>query len=185
MTAYKNGIAEFIGMKEFLTYCSMTDPGEVRLEGFSTKKSIGCQTRSGVKHFDAKSYISCMEKLRPNLFTLLCDFDTSETSSKKRTQKSLEITINIFEKCLKAYEDSEILQKHSQAVGALVGGYDTIARETCSQIVGKSSVFGVVIEGLHKGGREVEEMSISKLKPVIEASLVSIILSISYSALWF
>ena len=166
-----DNIAKFIGMNEFLTYCSIINPGEKRKEGYHEKEKISFWTRFGRKCYSAAEYMEIIEDLKPDMFLMLADGDTDINSFKKRNVKSYQNTALFFDKCVEFYKQSEIL-KDSYMLAAVEGGFDLKLREECSKIIGTGPIFGVVIDGLHDCSEHVANMKFSDIKPALDASLV-------------
>ncbi|PNF39844.1 Queuine tRNA-ribosyltransferase accessory subunit 2 [Cryptotermes secundus] len=170
VVAFGKGIADFIGLKEYLTFCSIHDPAAVTPHGFNERDTVSIWSRTGRKQLDPDKYMDMIEAFQPDMYQSLCDGDTNPTSSKKRVQKSINRSIAFLEKCLERHEKSEVL-KESAILGAVEGGYSIEGREDSAKYLANSSVFGYVIDGLHSNGPDVEQLTIEDVKPVLEASL--------------
>ncbi|KAK6627446.1 hypothetical protein RUM44_009923 [Polyplax serrata] len=165
-----SNIAKFIGMNEYLTYCSFVDSGEKRDQSCHEKDRISLWTRFGRKTFTAEEYMRFIEDLKPDLFLVLADGDTNSQCSKKRNIKSFNNTVKFFEKCTEYFEKSSTL-KECQMFAAVEGGYDIKLREECSELIGKSPILGVVLDGFHDNSERTMDITFKDIKPVLEASL--------------
>ncbi|KAJ9577767.1 hypothetical protein L9F63_005687 [Diploptera punctata] len=170
IAAFNKGIADFIGLKEYFTFCSIHDPAKPTPHGFNDKDTVSFWPRTGRKQLDPDKYMDIMETFRPDMYQTLCDGDTDVNSSKKRIQKSVDRTSSMFKKCLQRHEKSEVLKK-SAVLGVVEGGYCIHARQKSAKEVGTSSVFGCVIDGLHNNGAEVENIPFDQVKPSLRLPL--------------
>lgn len=170
VSALKKGIADFIGLKEYLTFNSIHDPAVVTPHGFSEMDTISIWPRNGRKQLDPDKYMDIIEAFQPDIYQVLCDGDTNTTSSKRRVQKSIDRSIIFFERCIKRHEKSEVL-KNSAVLGVVEGGYSVGGREMSAKYLANSSVFGYVIDGLHNNGPDVEHLTFGDVKPVLEETL--------------
>lgn len=166
----QKGIADFIGLKEYLTFNSIHDPAVVTPHGFAEMGTLSIWTRNGRKQLDPDKYMDIIETFQPDMYQVLCDGDTNSTSSKKRVQKSIGRSFRFFERCIQRHEKSEILKK-SAVLGVVEGGYNFEGREMCAKYLANSSVFGYVIDGLHNNGPDVEHLTFGDVKPVLEETL--------------
>lgn len=58
-------------------------------------------------------------------------------------------------------------------LAVLEGGYDLEARQKAAQLISQHpQVQGLVIDGLHNNGTNVEKMTFEVIKPVIQVTLV-------------
>ncbi|GFG40511.1 hypothetical protein Cfor_07575 [Coptotermes formosanus] len=170
VSAFKKGIADFIGLKEYLTFNSIHDPAVVTPHGFSEMDTISIWPRNGRKQLDADKYMDIIEAFQPDMYQVLCDGDTNTTSSKRRVQKSVDRSITFFERCIKRHEKSEVL-KNSAVLGVVEGGYSVGGREMSAKYLANSSVFGYVIDGLHNNGPDVEHLTFGDVKPILKETL--------------
>ncbi|KAL0280389.1 UNVERIFIED_CONTAM: hypothetical protein PYX00_001692 [Menopon gallinae] len=170
MQRFNGNIAQFIGMPKNLTFSSIIDPGSTRIPGYHTKGHVPIWSRSGKENISCKMYMDLMEAFEPDIFHTLCDSDTVVDSSNKRNVKSLERTLEFFEKCLELHKNSEKL-KNSKVIGSLVGGYCKEAREKCSAAVGAAPIFGVSVDALHDFSDQVPLIDTDQIKLAVEMSL--------------
>lgn len=171
LSEFNGTIAEFIGNKDFLTYLTTIDPDEERLNGYG-QNSVSVWTKNGKVKYGVESYINLVGKIKPDMFAILSDGDVLKWSSSKKMSAVENNYSDLTKKCIEAYENSEPL-KGSEILAPLQGGLNVDAREKCSQIVGNSSVFGVVIDGLNNYGEKTANFNIEDVEPLVKASLVS------------
>ncbi|XP_021922137.1 queuine tRNA-ribosyltransferase accessory subunit 2 isoform X3 [Zootermopsis nevadensis] len=107
VTAFRKGIADFTGLKEYFTFCSIHDPAVATPYGFNDKNTISIWPRNGRKQLDPDKYMDMIEAFQPDMYQALCDGDTDLKSSKKRIHKSIDKSLMFFEKCLERHEKSE------------------------------------------------------------------------------
>ncbi|XP_069700890.1 queuine tRNA-ribosyltransferase accessory subunit 2 [Periplaneta americana] len=170
VAAYNRGIADFIGLKEHLTFCSLHDPAIATPQGFNDRETVSLWLRNGRRQIDPDKYMDMIEAFQPDMYQVLCDGDTNLTSSNKRVQKSMERSIAMFDKCIARHEKSEVL-KGSAVLGVVEGGYSTLSREKSAKHLADGPVLGFVIDGLHNNGPEVEHIPIADVKPVLQETL--------------
>ncbi|XP_071445947.1 queuine tRNA-ribosyltransferase accessory subunit 2 [Hetaerina americana] len=166
MKEYKNGISNFIGMKNSLMYCTVQDPAISTPLGYNMMDKVSIWSRSGKEHVDAERYMDVMEAFRPDMYQCLGDGETNVSSTNKRIQKSIKRSLEMFHKCLERHRQSEVLKK-SGFLALLEGGYDISSRKSYVKEIAESDVDGYVIDGLHSNGPEVEFMEVEKAIPVI------------------
>ena len=77
-------------------------------QGYHEKNSVSIWTRHGRKLIDVQTYINCMEALKPDIFQVLADADTSTESSLKRVKRSVDDTIKFTAVCANLKEKSEV-----------------------------------------------------------------------------
>ena len=79
-------------------------------QGYHEKNSVSIWTRHGRKLIDVQTYINCMEALKPDMFQVMADADTSTESSMKRVKRSVDDTIKFTTICANLKEKSEVSQ---------------------------------------------------------------------------
>ncbi len=148
------------------------DPGTSTPQGYNERTSVSVWTRAGRKMVDASLYMSCMEALKPDVFQLLADADTQTESSNKRTQKSVDASLNFAKICTDFKENSEIL-KDTPVFASIVGGYNTVQRLRCAKMITTEfDVDGYVIDGFHTNGESATQMKWVEVEPVLTETLV-------------
>ncbi|XP_046682360.1 queuine tRNA-ribosyltransferase accessory subunit 2 [Homalodisca vitripennis] len=168
---FKEGISSFAGLHECLSYCSVQDPAEATRVGYNEKTSITIWTHTGRKQLTADKYMDMMEAFRPDMYQALCDGDTNTESSRKRSQKAVDVSTSLFLSCADRHTKSQSL-KDSALLATVEGGYDLEARRQSAQMFSRHPlVQGFVIDGLHNNGMAVEQMSYDTIRPVITETL--------------
>lgn len=168
MEEYDGNISEFVGLKDCLTCVSVQDPGDLTQPGHHAKDHIPLWTRSGKVLLNAEQYMNTVEAFKPDMYYFLSDGDTNAKSATKRISKSVENTVNFFKICLDRHRKSEVL-KNSFVLSAIAGGYCTKARKKCINEVTKDDIIkGVLIDGLHNNGPEVEFIAFEEPKSIVE-----------------
>lgn len=95
-------------MQDYLSYVTSQDSGTPTPEGYHDKKAVSLWTRGGRKLVDAPTYMSCMEALKPDVFQMLADCDTTPSSSAKRVKTSVDATLKFATICVDLKEKSEV-----------------------------------------------------------------------------
>lgn len=163
-------LADFIGMKENLVYCSVQDSSEATPVGYNDRNTITMWAHTGRKQLTPESYMDTMEAFRPDIYETLCDGDTNAQSTKKRSFKAVEITAAMFDKCLLRHQSSSVL-KRSAVFGVVEGGYYLKAREAATKKLVQSPVDGFVIDGLHNNGPIVESVAYDSVQHILTETL--------------
>ncbi|XP_059477689.1 queuine tRNA-ribosyltransferase accessory subunit 2-like isoform X2 [Neocloeon triangulifer] len=145
-TLSKMNVAEFIGMKESLTFCCVNDPLTTLPGKFNNKNSVAVWTNSGRENVTPKSYMDIVEALRPDMYQTLCDSDTNSSGSNKRALHSVNTSMQFFQYCLDRHKSSEVLGK-SCILASLVGGFSAESRLQMAKELAGEAVDGFVLEG--------------------------------------
>ncbi len=148
------------------------DSGIQLQQGYHDKNAVSLWTRGGRKLVDAATYISSMEIMKPDVFQLLADGDTSHESSKKRIQKSVDATLRFAEICTALREKSESLRE-TPILASVVGGFNTSERLRCAKVLQSLDVDGYVIDGFHTNGPTATDLDWEEVEPILTATLVS------------
>nr|CAG4651094.1 EOG090X08JG [Simocephalus serrulatus]SVE94321.1 EOG090X08JG [Simocephalus serrulatus] len=172
--AFGKGIADFAGLKEYLTYATVQDSGTTTPEGYHEKNSISLWTRGGRKLVDPHTYISCMEALKPDIFQAMVDGDTSPSSSFKRVKRSVDDTVKWSSICADLKENSEVL-KDTPMLACITGGYNIKERLRCvAETKELAGVAGYVIDGFHTNGESASKLNWEEVEPVLSEILSSL-----------
>lgn len=115
-----------------------------------------------------------VEIIKPDIYLALCDGDTDLKSTAKRAKKAIYRSRICLETCLNRHTASETL-KSTGILGAVEGGYDIDARETSIEYLKDKHLFGFVIDGLHRSGPEVANISFKEIEQIVHHTIVSII----------
>ncbi|XP_014279885.1 queuine tRNA-ribosyltransferase accessory subunit 2 isoform X2 [Halyomorpha halys] len=168
--AFGKGIAEFVGLKEMLTYCSVQDSARNTPEGYNSKEQISVWSNTGRVSVNADKYMDVIETFQPDFYQALSNGDTNSNSSKKKTQKVMDSSDKLLEKCLERHQSSSAL-KSVAVFGNIEGGYDIDLRKLSAQVIANKPVDGFIINGLHNNGPEVEKLDLKKVVPILKAVL--------------
>nr|CAG4643306.1 EOG090X08JG [Ilyocryptus agilis] len=166
IAAFGKGLASFVGLPEYLSYVSVQDPGTATPGGYHDKNSISIWPKGGRKLLDAKSYISCMEELNPDVFQLLSDGDTAINSSAKRVKKSVDATFKFAETCADLKNKSKTLSQ-TPMLACISGGYNIRERLRCIENLKEINVSGYVIDGFHTNGDSATSILWEDVDPVL------------------
>lgn len=170
MTFYDGGINDFIGFQEGVSCLTLHDPSNITQQGFHVKDKVPIWTKNGKVYYTAESYMDTVEVLKPDMYCLLSDGDTNQSSSQKRLVKAVDNTIMFNKTCLKVHRNSETL-KSMFAIAPVAGGYNLKSREKCLSEILKDDdeyVGGYLIDGLHNNGPEVEFLPFTDVEPIVE-----------------
>nr|CAG4649450.1 EOG090X08JG [Scapholeberis mucronata]SVE93700.1 EOG090X08JG [Scapholeberis mucronata] len=172
--AFGKGIAEFAGLKEYLNYATVQDPGTATPVGYHDKNSVSLWTRGGRKLLDPQTYISCMETLKPDLFQAMVDTDTNPSSSFKRVKRSVDDTVKFLRACNQLKRNSEELRE-TPMLACITGGYNVKERLRCiAEMQDITEVAGFVIEGFHMNGESAAKLNWDEVDPVLTATVNSL-----------
>nr|CAG4634875.1 EOG090X08JG [Alona affinis] len=164
--AFGKGIGEFAGLQEHLHYATMQDSGTSTPEGYHDKHAVSLWTRNGRKLIDASTYISCMEALKPDVFQMMPDSDTTPKSSAKRVKTSVDATVRFARTCSELKEKSEVL-RDTPVLACLTGGFNVHERRRCIEELKEFNVSGYVIEGFHTNGLSATNMIWNDIEPIL------------------
>ncbi|KAG8224681.1 hypothetical protein J437_LFUL003796 [Ladona fulva] len=170
LTKSQEGIADFIGMREYLVYCSVQDPAIPSPAGYNTMDKVSIWCKSGKEHVDSDRYMDIMEAFKPDIYQCLGDGETNVDSTNKRIQKSIKRSLHMFHRCLERHKKSEAL-KNSAFIALLQGGYDVEERVNYAKEIAGSPIDGFVIDGLHDNSPGVEFFDFDKVKPIVTESV--------------
>lgn len=185
MAEFPGTISNFVGMPDCLTCVTVQDPGDLTLPGHHHKDHIPIWTRAGKVLLNSDTYMDAVESFKPDMYYFLSDGDTNATSANKRLTKSLENTLNFFNKCLERHKKSKALE-NAFVMASIVGGYSTKIRENCLNNIlkEKSVVKGYLLDGLHNNGPEVEFIKFEEVKSVVENVVVSLLFT-SFNMIYY
>lgn len=151
---------------------SIQDPSEETTSGHQRKNAIAVWSRNGRFDVSPERYMDIVETFKPDMYVTLADSDTDINSSNKRIFKAIERSKIQFEQCLQIHLKSDVLNKKG-FLGSVQGGYDLKAREQSIKYMEDKPLLGYLIDGIHKNGKNVQNISIDQVKAVIKHSLVS------------
>nr|CAG4641808.1 EOG090X08JG [Eurycercus lamellatus] len=171
--AFGKGIAEFTGLQEYLNYATVQDSGTPTPEGYHEKNIISLWTRGGRKLVDASTYMSCMEALKPDVFQMMSDGDTTPNSSAKRVKKSVDATVNFASLCASLKEKSEVLNQ-TPMFACVTGGFNVKERLRCVEELKPYDVAGYVLDGFHTNGEAASNLNWEDVEPVLTETLAAL-----------
>ncbi|XP_065341390.1 queuine tRNA-ribosyltransferase accessory subunit 2 [Cloeon dipterum] len=169
----KFNIAEFIGMKESLTLCSVNDPLVPLPGGFNQKNSVAVWKKEGRESVNEVAYMDAMESLRPDLYQTLCDSETDAESTAKRLQRSVKSTAGFFEYCLERHKNSKVLEK-SSILASLVGGFCSERRRQLTKEMASQPVDGFVIDGFNVAGAKGESAKVELVRELVKETIADL-----------
>ncbi|KAH1003635.1 hypothetical protein HUJ04_003520 [Dendroctonus ponderosae] len=166
---YDGRVADFVGSKDSLTCVTLNDPSNLMKQGHHNKDKVPIFTKRGKVLYDSENYMDMVEKLRPDMYIILSDGDTNMTSSNKRVSKAVENTVSFNQRCIERHKKSEKL-KDAFVIAPIAGGYCVKSRKQCLELLSPNEpdVQGYLIDGLHNNGPEVELISFSEVKPIVD-----------------
>lgn len=170
---FGKGIAEFAGLKEYLSYVTLQDSGTSTPEGYHDKNSVSVWTKGGRKLLNPTSYISYVEGLKPDIFQMLSDGDTNITSSSKRVKKSVDATLKFAKLCDSLKNESEVL-KQTPVFASVTGGYNSAERLRCIKTLKDFNVAGYILEGYHTNGESATNLNWKDVEPVLTEDLAAL-----------
>ena len=168
---YKNGISEFIGLKEQLTFVTIKSPSEQTLSGHHEKGSLPIYKKSGKINVTSEDYMNFVKVAMPDLYVSLADGDTFDESSKKRVIKSNERSNEMFDECIKYQLDMNI--NTSKMIATVEGGYSEHERRKSIEHLQHfdDKVTGYFIDGLHRNGPEATTLNSLTVNNIVKNTL--------------
>ena len=122
---------------------------------------------------DAGTYMSCMEALKPDVFQMLADCDTTPNSSAKRIKTSVDATIKFASTCIELKQKSDVLSQ-TPMFACLSGGYNIRERLRCVEELKKLEPDGFVIDGFHTNGTSATNLNWDQVEPILTELLGSL-----------
>nr|CAG4642609.1 EOG090X08JG [Evadne anonyx] len=171
--SFGKGITEFAGLKEHFSYVTLQDSGILTPEGYHDKNSVSMWARGGRKLLNPSSYIAYVEGLKPDIFQMLCDGDTTVDSSSKRVKKSVDSTLKFAAHCASLKDKSEVL-KQTPIFACVAGGYNVKERLRCIKSLKELNVSGYILEGFHLNGESATNLNWEDVEPVLTEILVAL-----------
>nr|CAG4645622.1 EOG090X08JG [Lynceus sp. MCZ IZ 141354] len=165
------GIAEFCGLKEYITYLTVQDPGIAFPRGYNDTSGISIWPKGGRKQIDVHSYMESVAALKPSFYQLLSDSDTDFDSSKKRTTKAVDRTLDYLETTLEILPKFKDLE-NVPIIGCIEGGYNIKERQRCVETLAScSQILGFVFNGFHANGPSADDLKWENVEPVIKETI--------------
>ena len=119
LTASKTNIQTYASLETDSLICvTINNTADIGGNYNHEKDTLPIQTRTGRIQMSPEEFMTTIEAFQPDIFHALCDGDTTESSSKKRTIKSADRSTSFFIKCLDRFKESERL-KSSLFIGTL------------------------------------------------------------------
>ncbi|XP_055689915.1 queuine tRNA-ribosyltransferase accessory subunit 2 [Lutzomyia longipalpis] len=149
------GISSFTALPECPTFLCIRDTSEESKGGHHEKGGVPMFTRHGKRVVSPEIFMDFVEAFQPDCFHLLCDGDTTTTSSKKRGIQSVTRSIDFTEKCLERVRKSDGGSKLRKMfiLAPIVGGFSRINREKSIEFAkGMEEIGGFFIDGVHANG---------------------------------
>ncbi|XP_041480899.1 queuine tRNA-ribosyltransferase accessory subunit 2-like [Lytechinus variegatus] len=166
LSRFGKGIAEFASIPaNGMIYSSIQDPAHPAPTGYNDKNSVSIFTPSGRTKIDVGLFITLQEAIQPDWFEALCDGDTPQGCSVKRTRKAVDRTLTLLDTCLEAHQKSEIL-RNSDILGVIEGGQIVAERQRSAKETALRPVAGFVVDGVID-----QEMDSSTKCEIIQAVL--------------
>lgn len=165
----------FLGCQESICCLTLQDPSNLTQQGHNAKGKIPIWTKTGKVFYDSKTYMDTVACFMPDMYHLLSDGDTNQTSSLKRLTKAVDNTISFHKECMEFHRNCGKL-KNSLIIAPIAGGYSIAHRKKCLDNIleDDNEVGGYLIDGLHNNGPEAEFLSFTDIQQVIEYLIVSI-----------
>ncbi|KAL3283896.1 hypothetical protein HHI36_018065 [Cryptolaemus montrouzieri] len=172
MDYFDGAINEFIGSEESICCLTLHDPSNLTQQGFNAKGKVPVWTKNGKVQYNSESYMKTVESFRPDMYHLLSDGDTNQSSTQKRISKAVANTNAFHKECLEIHRTSEKL-KDCLIIAPIAGGYSISQRKDCLESILKDDdeVGGYLIDGLHNNGPEVEFLPFSDIEPIVKYSI--------------
>ncbi|XP_075230202.1 queuine tRNA-ribosyltransferase accessory subunit 2 isoform X2 [Lycorma delicatula] len=172
LKGFNGSIAEFIGHKEYVSYCTVQDPVINTPHGYNHKSSISIWTVNGRTALTPDRFMDMVEVFKPDIYEVMSDSDTDASSSAKRVRKSVDNSSDFLKCCLNRHKDSKVLQ-NSAVLGVVEGGYNMKVRELSVNNLNLHAdiLSGFVISGLHYNGPDVKSISLESIVPIISQTL--------------
>ncbi|XP_044765568.1 queuine tRNA-ribosyltransferase accessory subunit 2 [Coccinella septempunctata] len=172
MEYFDGAINDFIGSAESICCLTLQDPSNLTQQGHNAKGKMPIWTKNGKVYYDSKTYMDTVMSFMPDMYHLLSDGDTNQSSPHKRLSKAVDNTILFHKECLEIHRNCEKL-KDSLIIAPIAGGYSIPHRKKCldSMLNDDIEVGGYLIDGLHNNGPEVEFLSFTDVQPIVEFSI--------------
>ncbi|KAG7187650.1 hypothetical protein KM043_016708 [Ampulex compressa] len=167
----KVNYANFVGMKEYIHFLSIQDPGEAIDFSYEQSSYVAVQCRTGKRKITVNDYMNAVQTFKPDLYLALCKGDTNINSSKKRVMKNVHSSNLLLEQCLKTHQDSKLLKLSSGILGAVEGGYNLEARQLSINYLKDKPLQGYVIDGLHENGAVARDIPFAQIREIVQHTI--------------
>lgn len=170
LTTFKNGIAEFVGLKECLTMMTLKNSSEFSITGHHEKGSVPIFKKSGKLNITPERYMNIMSVSSPDFYTSLADADVWNSCPNKRLIKALDRSESMFEECLKIRESTG---NKGAFIASVQGGFSEFERKRCIKHLMEhdEQIFGYFIDGIHRNGHEATLTDQQALRSIVKTTL--------------
>lgn len=141
-----DGLKQFLGIEEFLSYLSIQDPIQEMREGYNEEKSVSVWTPGGRKKVDVNLFITVLEVFKPDIAQCLCDTTPASGQTEKRIRKSVDRTLKFLDKCIEEREHKKTLAS-CNLLGVIEGSNSETERIRSAKETSQRPVAGFVLEG--------------------------------------
>ncbi|CAI9738130.1 queuine tRNA-ribosyltransferase subunit qtrtd1-like isoform X1 [Octopus vulgaris] len=163
---FGKGIKQFASLKNGFIYTSVQDPAAEVPSGYNDKNGVAVWSKGGKTMADVELFMKSMEAMMPDFYQALSDGDTEQSSTAKRTKKSVDRTLDFLDEILQIHNKSPKL-KNTAVFGVVEGGFLKRERERSAKNTAARAVQGFVIEGLHRSGVTSESVTTEKMNEVL------------------
>ncbi|XP_014789636.1 queuine tRNA-ribosyltransferase accessory subunit 2 isoform X3 [Octopus bimaculoides] len=187
---FGKGIRQFASLKNGFIYTSVQDPAAEVPSGYNDKNGVAVWSKGGKTMVDVEFFMKSMEAMMPDFYQALSDGDTEQSSTAKRTKKSVDRTLDFLDEILQIHNKSPKL-KNTAVFGVIEGGFlkrerersakNTAARAVqgdildnwlwcilqCRCVASGDFPKGFVLEGLHRSGVTSESVTTEKMNEVL------------------
>lgn len=139
-----NGIKEFLGLEEYISYLSIQDPVQEIREGYNEEKSVSVWTPGGRKKIDVNLFMTVLQAFKPNIAECLCDTIPFSKQTEKRIRKSVDRTLKFLDKCIEEKESKSLSSCY--LFGVIEGSNSEKERIRSAKETSQRSVAGFVLE---------------------------------------
>lgn len=140
-----NGITEFLGLEEYVSYLSIKDPFQDIRERYNEEKCVSVWTPGGRKKVDVNLFLTFLQTFKPNIAECLCDTIPASKQTDKRIRKSVDRTLKFLDKCIEEMESKSL--SSCNLFGVIEGSNSEKERIRSASETSKRSVAGFVLEG--------------------------------------
>ncbi|XP_052831299.1 queuine tRNA-ribosyltransferase accessory subunit 2 isoform X2 [Octopus bimaculoides] len=163
---FGKGIRQFASLKNGFIYTSVQDPAAEVPSGYNDKNGVAVWSKGGKTMVDVEFFMKSMEAMMPDFYQALSDGDTEQSSTAKRTKKSVDRTLDFLDEILQIHNKSPKL-KNTAVFGVIEGGFLKRERERSAKNTAARAVQGFVLEGLHRSGVTSESVTTEKMNEVL------------------
>lgn len=166
ITEFKEGIAKFCGMQDFIIYCSIHDPATEVPSGYNEKSGSAIWTKGGKLKIDVNHFVKMQQAFQPDMCQTLFDGDTQRDSGKKRLTKAIDRTLTFLDEIQDKWKNSK-----TALFAVIEGGYSEPERLKSAKETVARNVDGYTIEGFHNNGPKTENFDMSGVSELCKKTL--------------